>query len=140
MAKETELSIDCRSKTLENVHAVIDTLKTSLEQSIRENPGLSYELTRTLDADPVLSNEYAMELMEKLAGEEGLSCRRMLSGAGHDAMIMASKCPVAMIFVPSKEGRSHVPEEWTDYDQLEKGARLLYRCVKELSMTEDMLN
>ena len=137
VAKETELSIDCRSKTLENVHAVIDTLKASLEQSIRENPGLSYELTRTLDADPVLSNEYAMELMEKLAGEEGLSCRRMLSGAGHDAMIMASKCPVAMIFVPSKEGRSHVPEEWTDYDQLEKGARLLYRCVKELAMDED---
>ena len=59
---------------LENVHAVIDVLKVSLEQSIRENPGLSYELTRTLDADPVLSNEYAMELMEKLAAMSSRYC------------------------------------------------------------------
>ena len=59
--------------------------------------------------------------------------QKILSGAGHDAMIMGSLCDVAMIFVPSKDGRSHVPEEWTDYEDLRKGAEVLCRCVRELA-------
>lgn len=73
------------------------------------------------------------ELLEQQAAQAGISTRKMLSGAGHDAMVMGSLCDVAMIFVPSKDGRSHVPEEWTDYEDLRKGAELLCRCVHQLA-------
>lgn len=60
------------------------------------------------------------------------------SGAGHDANQLARIAPIGMIFVPSKDGRSHCPEEWTDADDVVAGtdalaAALLYFDQKELS-------
>ena len=49
----------------------------------------------------------------------------MVSGAGHDAQIMASVAPSAMIFVPSVEGLSHNPREYTAPDDLVAGANVL---------------
>jgi allantoate deiminase len=57
----------------------------------------------------------------------------MLSGAGHDAMIMSAICDVAMLFVPSLNGRSHVPEEWTDYEDIQKGAEIMYEALCKLA-------
>ena len=57
----------------------------------------------------------------------------MLSGAGHDAMIMSAICDVAMLFVPSLNGRSHVPEEWTDYEDIRKGTEILHDAIVRLA-------
>jgi allantoate deiminase len=57
----------------------------------------------------------------------------MLSGAGHDSMVMASITDVGLIFIPSKNGRSHCPEEWTDYEYLQKGAELMLHEVLNLA-------
>ena len=73
------------------------------------------------------------ELLEKHASDAGISTMKLLSGAGHDAMIMGSICDVAMVFVPSKGGRSHVPEEWTDYADLQNGVEVLCRTVRDLA-------
>ncbi|MPN27399.1 N-carbamoyl-L-amino-acid hydrolase [bioreactor metagenome] len=56
----------------------------------------------------------------------------MLSGAGHDAMIMAGVTEVGLLFVPSKNGRSHCPEEWTDYDKLQQGIEIMCQTLEEL--------
>ncbi len=48
-------------------------------------------------------------------------------------MIMSAICDVAMLFVPSLNGRSHVPEEWTDYEDIQKGAEIMYEAVKRLA-------
>ena len=133
VAKETLFDIDCRSKTLESVDKVIAAVKVSLEQSQAENPGLSFRIVEKLTAQPVLMKPEVQELLEQQAAQAGISTRKMLSGAGHDAMVMGSLCDVAMIFVPSKDGRSHVPEEWTDYEDLRKGTELLCRCVRQLA-------
>ena len=61
----------------------------------------------------------------------GLSCRRMISGAGHDAQMMASLCPTAMIFVPSIDGISHNPKEFTPEADLVNGANVLLRVALE---------
>lgn len=63
------------------------------------------------------------------AKDLGLSIQTMASGAGHDAAILAHITPVAMIFVPSRDGKSHCPEEWTDQGQLEAGCAVLYQTV-----------
>jgi len=55
------------------------------------------------------------------------------SGAGHDAQIVASTAPIGMIFVPSRGGVSHVPEESTDDDDLVDGARVLLRAAVRIA-------
>ncbi len=133
VTKETHFQIDCRSKTIANVDKVMEVVRASLDKSCAENPGLSYEIREKLSMAEVPMNEEIKSLMEKEAADAGISTRRMFSGAGHDAMVMGSICDVAMIFVPSHEGRSHVPEEWTDYEDVQKGAEVLYRTVKKLA-------
>ena len=56
----------------------------------------------------------------------------MPSGAGHDAQTMQSLCPSALIFVPSRGGISHAPEEWTEWADIEKGAGLYLAALAEL--------
>ena len=55
----------------------------------------------------------------------------MPSGAGHDAMHMATFCPTGMIFVPSKDGISHNPLEFTAWEEVEAGIKVLQRVVLE---------
>ena len=133
VAKETYFQIDCRSKTIENVDAVIAVIRESLEKSAAENPGLSFTIEEKLSAMPVPMKAEIQQIMEAEAADAGISTVKMLSGAGHDAMIMGSICDVGMVFVPSKGGRSHVPEEWTDYEDLQKGIEVIYRSVKKLA-------
>ncbi|MCY1424744.1 amidase, hydantoinase/carbamoylase family [compost metagenome] len=72
--------------------------------------------------------ELAREI-ESSARRLGFSHRRMTSGAGHDAQMIARIAPAAMIFVPSRGGISHNPREHTDDDQLLKGAEVLLDVV-----------
>ena len=67
------------------------------------------------------------------AAKRGYSSKVMQSGAGHDAMIMASAADVGLVFVPSKGGRSHCPEEWTDYGQIKKGVDVVLGAVLSLA-------
>ena len=133
VAKETFFQIDCRSKTLANVDKVLEVIRASLDQSCAENPGLTYEVQEMLHADELPMHDEVKALLRASADEAGITYTDMLSGAGHDAMIMGSICDVAMVFVPSKDGRSHVPEEWTDYEDLQKGVEVIYRTVKKLA-------
>ena len=133
VAKETFFQIDCRSKTLANVDKVLEVVRASLDRSCAENPGLSYEMEEMVQAVETPMHEEVKALLRQSADEAEITYVDMLSGAGHDAMIMGSICDVAMVFVPSKDGRSHVPEEWTDYEDLQKGVEVVYRTVKKLA-------
>ena len=57
----------------------------------------------------------------------------MVSGAGHDAQLMAGICPTAMIFVPSRDGISHNPDEYSSPEDLETGANVLLHTALELA-------
>lgn len=72
------------------------------------------------------------QLLSDTAKELHLPAASLPSGAGHDAMNFASLCPTAMIFVPSRGGRSHCPEEWTDYQQIADGADVLLHTLLKL--------
>lgn len=68
-------------------------------------------------------------LVAAQARERGLPSRRMPSGAGHDAQIMAAMCPAGMIFVPSRAGLSHNTQEFTAPQDLIAGANVLLGAV-----------
>ena len=74
-----------------------------------------------------------VSLVEVTARELDFPCRRLPSGAGHDAQMMARLCPASMIFVPSVDGLSHNVREYTKPDHLQAGAAVLMHCVLRLA-------
>ncbi|MDT9600485.1 Zn-dependent hydrolase [Sphingosinicella rhizophila] len=83
--------------------------------------------------EPVIFDQGLCALIDEAARERGLSVRRMTSGAGHDAQMMARICPSAMIFIPSRDGISHNPREHSDPDQIAAGADVLLDVVAKLA-------
>lgn len=61
--------------------------------------------------------------------QQGLLFRDMTSGAGHDSVYTSKRCPTSMIFVPSRNGVSHHPEEWTSAEDCALGAEVLCQSV-----------
>jgi N-carbamoyl-L-amino-acid hydrolase len=82
--------------------------------------------------EPVAFNPELVSLVEGTARGMGYSVRRLPSGAGHDAQILARNCPAAMIFVPSVGGLSHNVREHTEPGDLVAGARVLLRVLAQL--------
>jgi len=72
-------------------------------------------------------------ILERAAKEAGQVPAPMVSGAGHDAQVLAARCRVGMLFAPSIGGRSHCPEEATDPAQLVLGTRVLARALELLA-------
>ncbi|HET9063226.1 MAG TPA: Zn-dependent hydrolase [Candidatus Binatia bacterium] len=82
---------------------------------------------------PVIFDDGVVALVERTAARLGHSCRRMTSGAGHDAQMLARVCPAAMIFVPSVKGISHNPAEHTAPADLAAGVNVLLHTLLELA-------
>ena len=83
--------------------------------------------------EPISFPPEMVSLVESTARELGLPCRRLPSGAGHDAQMMARLCPAGMIFVPSVAGLSHNVREFTKPEHLEAGAAVLLHAALRLS-------
>lgn len=79
--------------------------------------------------DPVIFADDIVNAVEDEAQRQGLSFRRLPSGAGHDAQFMASLCPSGMIFVPCVDGISHNINEHSDPKDLIAGANVLLQVV-----------
>jgi beta-ureidopropionase / N-carbamoyl-L-amino-acid hydrolase len=83
--------------------------------------------------EPVIFPNGMVALVEATARELALPCRRLPSGAGHDAQMMARICPASMIFVPSVGGLSHNVREETKPEHLGAGANVLLHAVMKLA-------
>ncbi|WP_322075632.1 Zn-dependent hydrolase [Burkholderia cenocepacia] len=102
---------------------------------IAEKEGVKITTERLVRFEPVVFDAGLADAIEASAERMGFTHRRMTSGAGHDAQMIARIAPAAMIFVPSRGGISHNPREHTDDDQLVDGANVLLDVVlKRLSV------
>ena len=88
---------------------------------------------RLVRFQPVTFDPALVSVIERAARTRRLPSRRMTSGAGHDAQMIARIAPAAMIFVPSRGGISHSPREHTDPDDLSAGAAVLLEAVRDLA-------
>jgi len=91
--------------------------------------GVQVEQRKLARFEPVSFDDALVALVEETAGSLGFSCRRMPSGAGHDAQMFAPNSPTAMIFVPSKNGISHNVAEFTSAQDIEAGANVLLQVM-----------
>lgn len=83
--------------------------------------------------EPVAFDGRVVDLVEATAREHGHRVRRLPSGAGHDAQMLARMCPAGMVFVPSVGGVSHNPAERTLPEHVEAGANVLLDVLCRLA-------
>ncbi|OCW56929.1 Zn-dependent hydrolase [Hoeflea olei] len=95
--------------------------------------GLAHTVAEKSWLSPVTLDPDLRETMRAEADRLGYKALVMPSGAGHDAQTMQSLCPSGMIFIPSRAGISHAPEEWSDWADIEKGAQLMLNTLTRLS-------
>ena len=76
-------------------------------------------------------NERLVDVVTHAAQDLGYPTLPMVSGAGHDASYINQIAPTAMIFVPSKGGRSHVEVEETSWEHCEAGANVLFQAMAQ---------
>ncbi|HTX00321.1 MAG TPA: M20 family metallo-hydrolase [Acidimicrobiales bacterium] len=122
------MSSECRSTSLGWLEAFQGRYAAEVEQisARRQVEGsvswLTLEPPTPMDAE-------ASRAITLAAGRLGLAVERLASYAGHDAVQMAHLGPCAMVFVPSRGGRSHTPDEWTDLDQVTLGVQTLVETL-----------
>ncbi len=92
--------------------------------AIARRRGLMFEFKVLSEIEPVKCDPGMLKTIENVAKSLRIPFLQMASGAAHDAQIMAHITRAGMIFVPSKDGRSHSIAEWTDMDDIEKGANI----------------
>jgi len=125
---EADFTLDLRSQKSESLRAMEEEVLV-LASQVASTRGLSF-FRQLLDAtEPVTIQEKMLEKLKALCTKLGYDFRLIQSGAGHDAQILASICPVAMIFIPSIDGISHSPEEAINPEDLEKAANLLLQAL-----------
>jgi N-carbamoyl-L-amino-acid hydrolase len=101
--------------------------------NVLRDEGYAIEAERLARFEPVVFSPAIVSDIEQSAQRRQITCRRMTSGAGHDAQMMARVAPAAMIFVPSRAGVSHNPAEFTEDAALIKGANVLLDVVQKLA-------
>ena len=104
-----------------------------IEERVRSAAPCRGTVRRLVDAP---GNGFDAALRARLASAaDALGHRHMtiLSAAGHDARHLAGLCPAAMLFIPSRGGISHAPEEWSEPEHVAAGAAVLLAVARELS-------
>jgi N-carbamoyl-L-amino-acid hydrolase len=114
---------------------VLDAAETELTERAEDAGG---QLTPTAHKAPVTSDPRLVEALITACKQLNLPFQRMPSGAGHDAMCVATMAPQAMLFVPSRGGVSHSPDEYTAPEDCVTGARVLLNALLELDATLDV--
>lgn len=102
-------------------------------KSLANQSGIGITIDKWMDVEPVQLDPGLTEMNFQIGEKAGIPIRKMISGAGHDAQIFGNFCPTALLFVPSHNGISHSPEEYTDTEALELGIQMLMRVLFRLA-------
>jgi len=114
----------------------IEIVKNEVEKNIEvicDKLNLKYKIKELSKTEPIIFSDKVLNILKESAEEQNIKYKRMNSGALHDACLMANVTDVGMIFVPSIKGRSHCPEEFTNYEDIKIGADVLLGALKKLS-------
>ena len=128
-----ELKLDIRHVELDSLERLLAAIETrAREIALRRETPVAWEIVSQQNPVP-MDADFAADALE-LAGARGVPHRRMPSGAGHDAMILgAAGIPSLMLFVPSRDGISHSPDEWTDPRDLAAGIGFAHELLPKLA-------
>lgn len=125
------MTLDVRN-TDERLLATAEAEIDAFIGTIARDEGVSISRRVLARFEPVEFDPRVVEVVERAVCRRNHVVRRLPSGAGHDAQMLARVCPTAMIFTPSHLGISHNPAEHTDEADLVEGTQLLLEVMMEL--------
>ena len=125
-------TVDARSPKPDQLRTLLGTVDRIL-RDVAQQRGLSLQVEVLGEHRPVPLNPDLRRLLEETAAQLGLRTLEMPSGAGHDSQIMAEGVPAAMLFVPSQDGKSHRPDEYTPLEQIVPGVQVLAGALHRLA-------
>ena len=128
-------SLEIRDLELETIDRLYESVREGARRIAAET-GTEFGFENIYISRPAPTDERIQQLIAVSASDLGLSTRRMPSGAGHDAQSIARFAPIGMIFVPSRGGISHSPQEFTAPEDVVNGANVLLLTLLELDTLE----
>lgn len=133
--RKAEFSLDVRHTEKRALISFTNEMEAKL-QEISEQVGTTLHIDMYMDEDPVPMDKDIVGIIQGQCEKSELNYKVMHSGAGHDSQIIATKIPSAMIFVPSRDGISHSPLEFTEIEDLGAGVEALIASLYELAYEE----
>jgi beta-ureidopropionase / N-carbamoyl-L-amino-acid hydrolase len=121
-------SIELRDLSAETIARLGDEIQKRAQQIARDT-GTEIIVEKVEHAPPALADPEIQAKIEAAATGLGLQTMRLPSGAGHDAQMIAKISPIGMIFVPSVDGISHSPKEFTRWQDCANGANVLLQTI-----------
>ncbi|MDQ1408584.1 MAG: allantoate deiminase [Acidobacteriaceae bacterium] len=132
VAGQVRLSLDVRHKSNDVRNRAAKFLAVQAEE-IAHRRGLTMERRVLLNQPAVSMDPFLMDQIEQAAGKVGCKTHRLVSGAGHDAMIVADKIPTAMIFLRTPGGVSHHPSESVGVEDVAKAIECGMHLLTQLA-------
>jgi allantoate deiminase len=129
---KVQFTLDIRDREASSIDATVDRITEVIKKTCNIR-GLMYSIIQKSVTPPIALSKEIISLIEKLTKKKKLTPFKMFSGALHDSSILAELTNVGMIFVPSKAGRSHCPEEFTDLNDIGLATDILVEAVYELA-------
>lgn len=118
------LDLEIRGMSEDLLREAASSLREELER-IEEKRGVQILFEIGISSKPVVFDLKMVKRIVRVCEQLGIPHAKLSSGAGHDANHLAEVAPSGMIFIPSRDGRSHCPEEWTDFEQICLGTEVL---------------
>jgi N-carbamoyl-L-amino-acid hydrolase len=113
----------------------VQTIFAKIQSEVRQieaTTGTKFEFKQTNVSRPAPTDERFRRLIDESAKELGMTTKLMPSGAGHDAQEIANLGPVGMIFIPSRDGISHSPREFSEPQDITNGANVMLLTLLKL--------
>ena len=130
--RAAQFTVDTRHPDPARRRALVAEIEGIL-QEVAARRGLGLQVEQLADHEPTPMAPAIRQVLAAAADAEGLRWLALPSGAGHDSQILAPHVPTALLFVPSRDGRSHCPEEFTPVEQIVPGLRVLARALHALA-------
>jgi len=131
---EVRFTIDIRSGNVARRDRAAEDILDAIA-AIADARGLDFDVEHIHDLPASPCDPALMDLLDSATVAAGQPIRRFVSGAGHDAMVMAALCPTAMLFVRCKGGISHNPAEHVDPADAEIALQVMLGFIDRLGAT-----
>jgi allantoate deiminase len=137
IAGEVRMTLDLRHRS-DDVRGRVADILVQLAEEIVERRGLSLRRRVLLNQKAVAMNPFLVDQIEEAIRKTGRQPHRMVSGAGHDAMILAGKVPAAMIFLRTPGGISHDPAESVEMEDVAKALECGLHMLDQLASSSEL--
>ena len=131
IAEEVSFTVDLRDIDLPRRNRYEKELRTAIND-ICKTRNLEYDISEDTNSEPRYCAQWIKDIMHKKAQGLNLDAPEIMSGPFHDSLPLSYACDYGMIFVPSKDGISHNPLEYSSYEDIALGTELLYQSVVEI--------